>query len=74
VAREYWVEGRGTRWMDAVADLGGLSGGPGFVRRGADLHFVGVIFVVQHFREYLRLRPARFIGRDGELRRELGAG
>ncbi len=51
--------------MDAVADLGGLSGGPGFVRRGAEFHFVGVIFVVQQFREYLRLRPARFIRPDG---------
>jgi hypothetical protein len=74
VAREYWVEGRGPERMDALADLGGLSGGPGFVRRGAELHFVGVIFAVQQFREYLRLRPARFIRQDGGLRRESGAG
>ncbi len=46
----------------------------GFVRRGAEFHFVGVIFVVRQFREYLRLRPARFIGHDGGLRRESGAG
>ena len=70
VGREYWVEGGRTQRIDVVADLGGLSGGPGFVRRGAEFHFVGVIFVVQQFGEYLRLRPARFIGQDGGLRRE----
>lgn len=70
VGRECWVEGRGTQRMDAAWDLGGLSGGPGFVRRGAEFHFVGVIFVVQQSREYLRLRPARFIGQDGGLRRD----
>ncbi len=67
---DYWLEGEGPQRMDALADLGGLSGGPGFVQRGSELHFVGVIFAVAQFRDYLRLRPARFIGPDGTLRRE----
>ena len=67
---DYWLEGEGPQRMDALADLGGLSGGPGFVQRGSELHLVGVIFAVAQFRDYLRLRPARFIEPDGTLRRE----
>ena len=64
---EYWIEGSGPRRMNAHADLGGLSGGPGFVWRGSEFHFVGVIFAVAQSRDYLRLRPARFIRRDATL-------
>lgn len=52
---------------DALAALGGLSGGPGFVRRGSGIHLAGVMFAVARSGAYLRLRPARFIRRDGTL-------
>jgi hypothetical protein len=52
---------------DALDRLGGLSGGVGLVERGAAIHFVGVIFAVARSGAYLRLRPARFIRRDGTL-------
>jgi hypothetical protein len=67
---EYWMEGHGPRRVGPTADLGGLSGGAGFVRRASEIHFVGVIFVVARSRGFLRLRPARFIGKDGSLRRD----
>jgi hypothetical protein len=66
---EYRVEGSGPQVMGPDADLGGLSGGGGFVRRGSAVYFVGVIFVVAQSRAYLRLRPARLIGEDGMLGR-----
>ena len=66
---EYWIEGRGPRRMDTQADLGGLSGGPGFVWRDSEFYFVGVIFAVAQNRDYLRLRPARFIRQDATLGR-----
>ena len=64
---EYWIEGSGPYRMDEHADLGGLSGGPGFVWRGSEFRFAGVIFAVAQNREYLRLRPARFIRQDATL-------
>ena len=64
---EYWIGGSGPRRMDAHADLDGLSGGPAFVWRGSEFHFVGVIFAVAQDRDYLRLRPARFIRQDATL-------
>ncbi|MGD8319082.1 MAG: hypothetical protein PVJ02_01460 [Gemmatimonadota bacterium] len=50
-----------------AAGLGGLSGGPGFVRRDGVDHLAGVVFAVARSGAYLRLRPARFIRRDGTL-------
>lgn len=52
---------------DAIDELGGLSGGPGFVRRGSGFHLAGVVFAVARSGAYLRLRPARFVRRDGTL-------
>jgi len=67
---ESWTQGSGFRVMGPDGDLGGLSGGPGFVCRGSEPHLVGVIFVVARSRSYLRLRPARFIGEKMTLGRE----
>ena len=66
---EYWIEGSHPQRMDVLADLGGLSGGPGFVWRNSEFHLVGVIFVAAQHGEYLRLRPASFVMQDGTLRR-----
>ncbi len=66
---DYWLEGHDPRRIGATMDLGGLSGGPGFVRRGSDYHIVGVIFVVARSGGFLRLRPARFVREDGSLGR-----
>lgn len=67
--RAHWIEGSGTLSLEALGDLGGLSGGPGLVRRGRELHLAGLTFVVARDRAYLRLRPARLIGPDGEIGR-----
>lgn len=64
-----WVEGRGLCRVGPTDDLGGLSGGPGFVRRGSEYHLIGVIFVVARSGGFLRLRPARFVGEGGAIRR-----
>ena len=66
---EYWIEGSGPRRVDVLEDLGGLSGGPGFVWRDSEFHLAGVIFAVAQHGGYLRLRPARFIRQDATLRR-----
>ena len=68
LSSEYWIEGSHPQGMDVLADLGGLSGGPGFVWRDSAFHFVGVIFVAAQHGEYLRLRPASFVLPDGTLR------
>jgi len=51
----------------ALVALGGLSGGPGFVQRESGIHLAGVVFAAARSGAYLRLRPARFIRRDGTL-------
>ena len=66
---EYWIEGSHPQGIEVPADLGGLSGGPGFVRRNSEFHLVGVIFVAAQHGGYLRLRPASFVMPDGTLRR-----
>lgn len=64
------VEGLGFRRVGPADELGGLSGGPGFVRRASGMELVGVIFVVARSRGFLRLRPARLIREDGSLGRD----
>ena len=69
LSSEYWIGGSHPERMDVLADLGGLSGGPGFVWRDSAFHLVGVIFVAAQHGEYLRLRPATSVMQDGTLRR-----
>lgn len=64
----HWIGDGHHRVTSESTDLGGLSGGPGFVRRRSRLHLAGVMFVVARRGDYLRLRPAGFIRPDGTLR------
>jgi len=67
--REYWVQPTKNTPRDSINinNLGGLSGSPAFILRSLYWEFVGIVYEYMESFDILRIRPAKFIRKDGTI-------
>lgn len=65
--RDRWIWSHNPRDLPDASNLGGMSGGPGFVLRRLHWEFAGIIFQFSEGLDAMLLRPATLIREDGSL-------
>jgi hypothetical protein len=69
--RDYWVRSFGKKHhMDSRA-LGGISGGPAFIKRGKDWDLVGIAFEYSSYYDAMIFASTRAIRLDGTIDKPL---
>ena len=65
--REYWVSSFGQQHHMKLRDLGGMSGGPAFIKRDLYWDFAGLIYEFSKEFDIMFFRPASLFASDGTI-------
>ncbi|GAG18320.1 unnamed protein product, partial [marine sediment metagenome] len=65
--REYWVKSIDLYDKEELHEIGGLSGGPVFIKRALSWEFIGIIYQFSAGLDLMYIRPSKYIGEDGRL-------